>query len=135
MLYSIARGNVPTYAEGQEPVVYLATTVGAVRAAGLRAVFTEGNAGAGFVKFREDGPLLEAAIDWPLMRERFWNDTPEDPGRANRRQAEYLVHHALPTGLIRGMATKTEDRAAEVSVILANFGLAIPVRVIPDWYY
>ncbi|MBT8224287.1 MAG: DUF4433 domain-containing protein [Dactylosporangium sp.] len=132
MLYSIWRGNVPTYGEGQDPVVYLATTVAAIRAARLRSVFTEGNAGAAFVQFHEDGPLLESSIDWPLMDERFWNDTPDDPGRANRRQAEYLVHHAVPVGVIRMLAARTDAWARQVRGIMGAGTLALPVSVRPD---
>lgn len=111
------------------------TSVAVVRAAGLRTVFTEGNAGAAFVQFHEDGPLLESSIDWPLMGERYWNDTPDDPGRANRRQAEYLVHQAVPVGVIRMLAARTEARAAQIRGIMGAGALASPVSVRPDWYY
>jgi hypothetical protein len=136
MLFSISKGNVPTYQEGQASVVYLVTTVGAVRSAGLSAVFTEGNAGAGFVTFREDEPLqLEAAVDWPLMKQRYWFDTPDDPGRANRRQAEYLVHGSVPISLIRWAGAMTDEVAGSLRTAFASASLTVDVRVVPGWYY
>jgi len=136
MLFSISRGNVQTYSEGQDPVIYLVTTLATVRSAGLPCVFTEGNAGAGFVEFHDDdAQLLESSIDWALMRARYWTDTADDPARANRRQAEYLVHRAMPTSLLRMIAARTEARAGEVMAIMAGAGSAVPVSVRPDWYY
>ncbi|MCX4994628.1 type II toxin-antitoxin system toxin DNA ADP-ribosyl transferase DarT [Streptomyces longwoodensis] len=136
MLLSIHRGKVPTYREGQEPVVYLTSSLAAVRSAGLPAVFSEGNAGATFVDFHADNPdLCEKLIDWPLMTEKWWHDTPEDPDRASRRQAEYLVHKVFPTRLISSIVTHNERRASEVRNILAEYGASISTMVYPQWYY
>ena len=136
MLYSIFRGNVPSYQEGQDPVVYMVTTLAAVRAVGNPAVFTEGNAGAAFVSFHKDEPvLLENTIDWPLMKARYWFDTLEDPTRANRRQAEFLVHNSVPLDVIQSIVVRNEPRAAEVKSISEHFGVSIPVMVYNDWYY
>ncbi len=136
MLFSIHKGNVPSYRDGQDPVVYLVTTLAVVRATGNPAVFTEGNAGAAFVKFHKDEPTsLESAIDWALMKERYWFDTPEDPTRANRRQAEFLVHKAVPLDAIQNIVVRNEARANEVREISRRFGVSIPVMVYNNWYY
>ena len=74
MLYTISRGNVATYAEGQQPVVYMVSTVQAVHAAGLGFVFTDGHATIMTSAFYDDSVHLDQ-IDWTLMRSRYWNDT------------------------------------------------------------
>ncbi|MFJ2017152.1 type II toxin-antitoxin system toxin DNA ADP-ribosyl transferase DarT [Streptomyces nodosus] len=136
MLYSIHRGNVPTYREGQEPVIYLTSSLAAVRNAGLPAVFSEGNAGATFVDFHADNPeLCEKLIDWPLMKADWWHDIADDPNRASRRQAEYLVHKSFPVQLIASIVTKNEHRATEVRNILAEYSASISTVVYPQWYY
>ncbi|WP_184575798.1 type II toxin-antitoxin system toxin DNA ADP-ribosyl transferase DarT [Streptomyces zagrosensis] len=136
MLYVIHKGGFPTYREGQEPVIYLVSSLTAVRQAGLSAVFSEGNAGAVFVDFHADDPeLCEKLIDWPLMGEKWWHDIPEDPNRASRRQAEYLVHEWYPLRLVASIATHNARRASEVRGILAEHGISIPVMVYPQWYY
>jgi hypothetical protein len=136
MLLSIHSGNVPTYQGGQEPVIYLTSTLTKVRNAGLPAIFTEGNAGATVVDFHPDDPeLCEKLIDWPLMEQKWWNDIPEDPNRASRRQAEYLVHEFFPVSLLSSVVTKNERRAEEAREILREYGTSIPVMVYPSWYY
>lgn len=136
MLFSIHRGNVPTYREGQGPVIYLTSSLTAVRNANLAAVFSEGNAGATFVEFHaDDSELCEKLIDWPLMKQEWWNDTPDDPTRASRRQAEYLVHNFFPMRLVASIVTHNELRANEVRSILTEHGVSIPTMVYPEWYY
>jgi hypothetical protein len=136
MLASINYGNVPTYREGQEPVLYLTSTLTAARNSGIPAVFTEGNAGATFVDFHsDDAELCEKLIDWPLMTQKWWNDIPEDPNRASRRQAEYLVHNFFPISLVASLVVHNERRASEARIILAEHGVSIPVMVYPEWYY
>ncbi|WP_179887662.1 type II toxin-antitoxin system toxin DNA ADP-ribosyl transferase DarT [Streptomyces sp. b94] len=136
MLASINYGNVPTYREGQDPVVYLTSSLTAVRSSGLPAVFTEGNAGATFVDFHSDDvELCEKLIDWQLMTQKWWNDIPEDPNRASRRQAEYLVHKFFPISLVASIVVHNERRAEEARAILTERGVSIPVVVYPEWYY
>jgi hypothetical protein len=136
MLLSIHRGKVPTYQEGQESIIYLVSSLAAVRNSGIASIFSEGNAGATFVDFHADDPeLCEKLIDWPLMKERWWHDIPDDPNRASRRQAEYLVHRFFPVGLVASIATYDEARAAEVRNILRSHGASIPTMVYPQWYY
>lgn len=43
MLYTLAKGNVPTYTCGQDPLVHLAFSTEAAIAAGLPCLFSDGN--------------------------------------------------------------------------------------------
>jgi hypothetical protein len=136
MLLSIHSGNVPTYSEGQEPVIYLTSSLTAVRHAGLAAIFSEGNAGETFVDFHaDDGDLCEKLIDWPLMKAKWWNSIPDDPNRASRRQAEYLVHRFFPASLIASIVTHNKRRESEVHSILTEYDASISTMVYPQWYY
>ncbi len=51
MLFRIDRGGVEGYADGQGPLVYLVTRTERIVAAGLRCVFTNGNAAAAITMF------------------------------------------------------------------------------------
>lgn len=136
MLYSIDRGNVPTYQDGQDSVVHLVAMLSAVRATGRPAVFSEGNAGAAFVKFHDDNPsLLERLIDWEIMKLQYWRSTPDDPYRADRRQAEFLVHGHLPFDVIHTVGVCAEYRANEVREIVNRLEYPPKVIVRKDWYY
>ncbi len=69
-------------------MVYLQSTIEAVRNAGLGWVFTEGHADMQFTDFFDDLEEL-SKIDWNLMKAKYWNDTNDDPDRKRRRQADF----------------------------------------------
>jgi hypothetical protein len=56
---------------------------------------------------------LTAMVDWPLMTETYWKNTPEDSDRVRRRSAEFLVHRELPVTALLGYAVRTQERAAQ----------------------
>ncbi len=61
---------------------------------------------------------LEWAIDWEIMKDRYWNDTDEDGDRKRRRQAEFLVHQAVPWSLVRAVCVIDANISAQVKQIL-----------------
>jgi hypothetical protein len=48
----------------------------------------------------DDADQIAERVDLPLMRERYWKDTEDDPDRERRRQAEFLVHDRAPWEVI-----------------------------------
>ncbi len=134
MLYSIFRGNVQSYPDGQDPLIYLVTNVQAVIAHRLPFVFTDGHAVIYFTEFYDDLANLDK-IDWPLMEARFWNDTPSDGDRKRKRQAEFLVYDACPCLLITAIGVRTNQMHDNVQQILAATNHNIPVIVRRDWYF
>lgn len=94
MLYAINKGNVPNYSQGQAAVIHLVSSVDYIDAEGLDFVFTDGHAAMTFTDFFDDLNDL-GAIDWDVMKSRYWNDTDEDNDRKRRRQAEFLVRNFL----------------------------------------
>jgi hypothetical protein len=92
MLYVISRGSVPTYTEGQEPLIYLVSTAEAVAVTGAACLFSDGNCASTVTQVYSDLTLLDTAVDWPIMATRIWKNTAEDPDRMRRRMAEFLVH-------------------------------------------
>lgn len=65
----------------------------------------------------------------------MWNSTAEDPTRATRRAAEFLVHQAMPWSLIRALVTRTEAAARLVQDVLSAAKQERGVTVRPGWYY
>jgi len=122
MLYRIARGGVAHYQDGQTPLVYLVSTVGEVIRSGRGWVFSNGNCGAPTTEYFDDLGLLDTKVDWPLQRARVWSDTADDPTRATRRAAEFLVHQMVPRALIRQFVTRTPATARAVREILSDAG-------------
>jgi ssDNA thymidine ADP-ribosyltransferase, DarT len=74
-------------------------------------------------------------IDWPLMTAKYWGNTPADPDRKERRQAECLVHPRVPWQVIEGIGTKTGRARAQVERELGTAGRSTPVVVSAEWYF
>jgi hypothetical protein len=135
MLYTIHKGNVEGYDQGQNPVIHLVSEAEAVEAEGLAFAFTDGHAVMEFSEFYEILYALGSVIDWDIMKDTYWADTPEDGDRKRRRQAEFLVHQFCPWTLITEIGVINTTIQAQVQRILQNVNYQPPVRVYPNWYY
>jgi hypothetical protein len=134
MLYVIDRGRVPEYQDGQSPLVYLVTDIETIVRMRLPHVFSDGNCANAFTEYFDRLDRLDM-VDWPLMGERIWKNTPTDGDRMRRRAAEFLVHKEVPWSAFIGAATIDEDMARQVRAALVRAGSHLPVRVRRDWYY
>lgn len=134
MLYTINRGNVEGYAEGQNPILHIVTEAEIISANNLVFAFTDGHAVMDYSEFYDDLQFLNM-IDWEIMRAKYWNNTQEDGDRRRRRQAEFLVHQLCPWALITEIGVINHTVSSQVEQILQNFNCQTPVRVYPSWYY
>jgi hypothetical protein len=135
MLFSIKCGNVPGVSSNQRRLVYLVSSTQAVYAAGLDCVITDGNAAVYITKFSEQEADLATMVDWPLMNERIWRNTDEDPDRVRRRMAEFLVHQALPLGLVSEIGVTDTHVQAYVAELAANMGRDVGIAIRQSWYF
>ena len=62
MLYKIAIGGVEQYQDGQDPLVYLLTTIGSVLDRNLPWVFSNGNCGSYLTEYFDDLALLNTEV-------------------------------------------------------------------------
>jgi hypothetical protein len=135
MLFKISKGTVPGYTDGQDPLVYLVSTVETVARAGLRWLFSDGNCAAGVTQVFSDLSLLDSVVDWRVMRAQIWKNTADDPDRMRRRMAEFLVHERLPVSCLLGALVRTPGMKAGVEAVLAKHGVPLQVALRPSWYY
>lgn len=135
MMSRISYRNLPAYTEGQRPLVYLVTSVAAVTGAGLRFTYTDGHPLAALSDTFDDADQIAERVDLPLMRERYWKDTEDDPDRERRRQAEFLVHDRIPWEVIEEIGVMDAKIKARVEGILSGTTHVPPVTVRADWYY
>ena len=134
MLYLIHRANHPKleYRGGQGPIVHLEAdlreTVGWAERQGRRWAFTLSNAGSRYFQDRCDLAHLDE-IDWEAVQARDWQ------GRAEGKQAEFLIEHAFPWELVRRVGVRSAEacNAATEAVRAANHQPAVTIR--RDWYY
>jgi hypothetical protein len=134
MLYKISRGGVPTYAGGQNDVLYLVGHAQAVASAKLGFVFTNGHARMAISQSFDDLRKLKE-VDWAVMGSKYWHDTQEHPDRKWRRQAEFLVHSFWPINQIEFIAARTKEVAGQAKSIVESAGFDLDVRVMFQWYF
>ncbi|MFD2764264.1 type II toxin-antitoxin system toxin DNA ADP-ribosyl transferase DarT [Micromonospora eburnea] len=129
-------GKPGRYPGGEDPLVYLVSSVERVHAAGLRWVASDGNCAVGLTTFSTELDELSALVDWPLLRAEVWKDIPDDMDRVRRRAAEFLVHREFPLDLLLGYVVRTTERQEQVRRVFRDAGMIEPYgRVRPGWYY
>jgi hypothetical protein len=135
MLYKLAKGSVPTYTDGQDPLIYLVSDAETVAATGAVCLFSDGNCASSVTQFFDDLALLDSTVDWAVMRATMWNNTADDPDRMRRRMAEFLVHKRVPIACLAEITVRSKIIEQKVESILAACSVGLPVRVRPSWYY
>lgn len=132
MLYTIEKGNVPKYQEGQNSVIYLVADVKIIVDNGLKYAFTDGHPVMNYSDFYD---VLESVIDWELMNSRYWNNSTDDPNRKCRRQAEFLVYQFCPLEIITKIGVMNQTLKLTVEKILQKFNITKIIEIQETWYY
>lgn len=134
MLYAIKQGRVEGLKGNQDQIVYLVTRTDIIKDAGLLFVFTDGHAIMYFSDFYNDLSDINQ-VDWSIMKEKFWNDTVDDPDRKRRRQAEFLIHQFIGLEHFLGIAVRNKKMKENVDDILSKHSIELPVLIKPDYYF
>ncbi len=135
MLFVISKGSVPTYQEGQDPLVYIVTDVASVLASGRPYAFSDRNCAIAYSEYSNDLSQLNTLVDWDLMKAHIWKNTLSDNQRMERRMAEFLVHERFPLSSTLGVVTRNEAVSSEVLEMMNKVGFQTDVVCKPDWYF
>ncbi len=137
MLFAINGGFVDGYAGGQVDVVHLVSWVEEVDAAGLAWAFSDGHAEMALSKqFEHLADLSKLRWDYlDHLKTAFWNDTSDHPDRKRYRQAEFLVHHVFPWGLVSEVGVLNAHAKKAVDEVLNGGIHHPPVGIRKTWYY
>ena len=144
MMYVLWKGRVPSFTGDHGDLAYFVTDVGRVVGAHRAFAVSDRNAAKVLADFTNDVSVLgdlsaqtpkSTFIDWPLMKAKMWNNTPDDGERMERRMAEFLVHGDLPLNLITHVVVQSMSRKARVEHAFAPTERTVNVVVRPDWYY
>lgn len=136
---------VPFYFWGQTPmllvnqsrqndIIFFAAHTETVANEGLLFAFTDRHAVVSYAKFYNNLDELKN-LDWETIRLRYWADTPDDPARKEKKQAEFLIHNKLPWELIHGIAVINKDVSLHVEKILNASKHKPVIKVKQEWYY
>jgi hypothetical protein len=136
MLLQLKTGRVAGYQEGQEPLIYLVSSVQRAVEEGVPVAFSNGHGIAAFTSWYDDLVDLDK-VDWGMVYQRYWHDTVDDMDRQRRKQAEFLVYRFCAWALIEEIVvvnSKTKDRVESV-FSLRDISLRRNVTVRSGWYY
>ncbi|MBI5406295.1 MAG: DUF4433 domain-containing protein [Nitrospirae bacterium] len=136
MLLQLKTGRVEGYDEGQESLIYLVSTVQAVRQSGVEFVFSDGHGIAAFTDWYDDLADLDK-VDWDMVYQRYWTDNVNDMDRQRRKQAEFLIHKFCDWQLICEIGVINDTILHRVEAIMSAFPASLRrhVCVRREWYY
>lgn len=134
MLNAIHHDNVAGYSGGQNPIIYLVSSVQGVLGHRLAFAFSDGHPTMRLSRFYDEPGEL-ARVNWNVMQSRQWNDTAEFPNRKQLRQAEFLVHQFFPWDCVQSIAVRTEATKRSVEAALTQAGHRTRVKLEPAWYF
>jgi hypothetical protein len=136
MMLQLKTGQVEGYSEGQDPLVYLVSTVQEVCDSGMGFVFSDGHGIAAFTSWFDDLADLDK-IDWDMAKERYWSDNVNDMDRQCRKQAEFLVLKYCDWSLIHEIVVIDSGMKSTVEQVFDQFPTHMRrrVRIDREWYY
>jgi ssDNA thymidine ADP-ribosyltransferase, DarT len=134
MLYQIHTGQVPTFRDGQEPILHLVTTVEKIAECQRRIAFTDRHAKTRYAAFYDDPDDLPN-LDWEVIGSTQFAGTDDDPDRPTRKAAELLVHRFVPIDAILGIGVYSQKWKVDCETQLARACSDVRVKVNPGWYY
>lgn len=135
MLYQLHTGRVEGYNKGQEPIIYMVSTVEEIVNRGLNFVFSDGHGIANWTEWFNDSQSLNK-VDWDIVYANLWKDTIDDMDRQRRKQAEFLIYQFCPFEVITEIGVLNDAMEQKVEEVLHKFGIkSLLVNTHSDWYY
>ncbi|MBI4546914.1 MAG: DUF4433 domain-containing protein [Ignavibacteriae bacterium] len=134
MLYAIRHGyDVPKIAAHE--IVYIISSLEKLKEQSCKYVFTDGHAYDALTQFFDNDAEL-VNIDWKSVNAKNWKNTPTDPDRKRRKQAECLVYYEMPLSAVALFAVYDRNCLRYVEELLKNHSLTtFDVKLKPEWYY
>lgn len=123
------------YKGGSGPLVQLGLAIGDLIDANLTWCVSDGNAAAKFTQYSCAVDTIGEFVDFELLCQRNWYNTPDDPNRQSRRSAEVLVHGPLPIELIKYVCCSNQQTLDTAQALLRSVGGMRHYKVEAAMYY
>lgn len=134
MLYNTHTRRVEGVSCPQSEIVHLVSSIERLAELGLQVIFTDRHALVQNAAFFSRPDEL-SRLDWPLLRSRDFKRDPEDPEKLERRQAECLVHRALPVTALQGVVCENDEVTRFCAATAKANDLELPVVTRVKWYF
>lgn len=135
MLFVVTSQGREAYRADSRDLVFMGVVLGDLADAALTWCVSDGNAAAAYTQFSRDLDNLGTFVDFDLLCQRMWNNTPDDPDRQSRRAAECLVLGAVPLDLVRVIVTRDATGLAEPKRLFNAVGGARQYHAMRDIFY
>lgn len=134
MLYNIHTGRGGVRYVPNADIVILVSSLRKVAEMGLPFVFTDRHAYPVTANYFRTLDALER-IDWPLLQQRNFKRSEDDPEKVERYQAEALIHGSVPISALIGVVCYTQAIEQELQTQSRNMGINLDIHHIPAWYF
>lgn len=135
MLMNITTGFGGVPQRSNDEIVFLVSALHRLAEHEAQFVYTDRHAYLATARFSSDPAELASLVSYDLLRGGNFRRDPEAPERAERYQAEALVHHHVPFASVVGLACYTETSRARIESLISTEGHSTPTRIRRDWYF
>ncbi len=134
MLYSISKGWVEGCpSDYQYDIVYLVSSIEKIATLNLTYLFTDRHACLAITTFFDNYDDL-GNLSWDIIRDDSWYIN-YSKLKKELKQAEFLIHKHMPVRAIEGIICYSDKVYNDITTLVTEFDLELPVIVRPDYYY
>ncbi len=136
MLYNIHTGHRGIKQRPQSDIVYIVCKLQPLIDKGFECIFSDGHAKNKVTRFFTDTKDL-SQLDWESIKALQWNNTPTNPDRMRRKQAECLIKSQVPPQYIAALVVFDEATKTAMEALISTNKLTIGVHINPknEFYY
>jgi hypothetical protein len=134
MLLNIKTGYNGVRMVQMRDIAIIVTSLPKIAEDSIRFVFTDRHANLNAARFSSRLEDLDR-IDWEILRNRDFKQDPNKPEKMERYQAEAMIHGALPTSSLLGIACYDNPQAQSIKQHCAQRSLSLPVIAKPGWFF
>ena len=135
MLYNILTGHGGLQKHTANNIIYLCCRIEGLIEICPKYFFTDGQANKQITAHFSNINDLNK-IDWNVVNGTDFRKSEDDPDKARRYQAEFLVHQHVPVNCISKIVIHNKSIANTIQASLIKYGLKVPIEIAKkDCYY
>lgn len=134
MLYVVNRGH-DDYRGGCDNLVFLGFVLADLASSDAVWCVSDENAATSRVAFTRDLETLGTFVDFDLLCQRMWRNTPEDPDRQSRRAAEVLVYEKFPLAMVQVVVARNQGTLGVAREAFEGVGGDRQYHVVRELFY
>lgn len=135
MLFAVTSPGTQPYKAPSSDLVFIGVVLGDLIEAGLIWCISNGNASSGYTQFSRNISTIGSFVDFDLLCQKIWKNTPDDQYRQGRRAAECLVLGEVPLHLSRVIITRDSAGLIQPQKLLRTIGGARQYHAMRDIFY